>query len=213
MDIWSQSKTYLVRNTTVEDYEQIKALCMSVYPVAAPWTFEQIYSHCQVFPEGQFVAIQKTTGAVVGMASSLVIRWDDYEFDQSWTDFTDRGLFTNHDIENGKTLYGAEVMTSPKYRGQRVGSLLYEARRALVLKLDLHRIRAGARMRGYATYAEQYSPKEYAARVAEMKLFDPTISFQLKQGFKIVGVVANYLRSDPESLGNAAIIEWRPPLK
>lgn len=40
------------------------------------------------------------------------------------------------------------------------------------------------------------------------KLGDPTLSFQVKQGFQVLDVVHNYLRHDPESLGYAAIIEW-----
>jgi len=40
---------------------------------------------------------------------------------------------------------------------------------------------------------------------------DATLSFQLKQGFTVLGVVANYLAHDPESLGWAAVIEWRNP--
>ena len=46
------------------------------------------------------------------MAASLVISWDDYEVTGTWGDFTDRGLFTNHDPVNGRTLYGAEVEVS-----------------------------------------------------------------------------------------------------
>jgi len=39
-------------------------------------------------------------------------------------------------------------------------------------------------------------------------LTDPTLSFQLKQRFRVIGVAPNYLRDDPESLGHAAVIEW-----
>jgi hypothetical protein len=39
-------------------------------------------------------------------------------------------------------------------------------------------------------------------------LNDPTVSFQLSQGFHILAVVEGYLRHDPESLGWAAVIEW-----
>jgi len=37
---------------------------------------------------------------------------------------------------------------------------------------------------------------------------DPTLSFQLKHGFHVMGVVSGYLLHDPESLGYAAVIEW-----
>lgn len=52
---------------------------------------------------------------------------------------------------------------------------------------------------------------EYAAKVGQGELFDPTVSFQIRQGFRILGVVHDYLRHDPESLGHAALIEWLNP--
>ncbi|NJM09749.1 MAG: phosphoenolpyruvate carboxylase, partial [Bdellovibrionaceae bacterium] len=40
------------------------------------------------------------------------------------------------------------------------------------------------------------------------EIFDPTLSFQLGQGFSVLDVAKNYLLNDPESLGYAAVIEW-----
>ncbi|MEO8090877.1 MAG: hypothetical protein ABI703_11310, partial [Gemmatimonadales bacterium] len=60
-------------------------------------------------------------------------------------------------------------------------------------------------------YAEVYSPEDYVARVAQGELVDPTLSFQLRQGFRVLAVVRDYLRHDPESAGHAAVIEWRNP--
>jgi hypothetical protein len=44
--------------------------------------------------------------------------------------------------------------------------------------------------------------------VVRGELSDPTVSFQLSQGFHVMAVVEGYLRHDPESLGYAAVIEW-----
>ncbi|MFZ0429349.1 MAG: carbon-nitrogen hydrolase, partial [Acidobacteriota bacterium] len=40
---------------------------------------------------------------------------------------------------------------------------------------------------------------------------DPTLTFQLRHGFRVLGVVSDYLKNDPESLGHAALIEWLNP--
>ena len=53
---------------------------------------------------------------------------------ESWHDFTDGGKFTNHDPENGRTLYGAEVMVATDKRGKGIGKKIYSARRELVEK-------------------------------------------------------------------------------
>jgi ribosomal protein S18 acetylase RimI-like enzyme len=197
-----------VRNTEPADFEGIAALTREVYPSSTPWSPAQLASHLRVFPEGQFVAIERQSGRVAGMSASLIVRWDDYSIDDTWSDFTEGGYFTSHDPERGRTLYGAEVMVSPSMRGMRIGSLLYEARRELAVRLGLLRIRAGARLAGYHRYADQMSAEEYTLAVVRGELGDPTLTFQLRRGFHVVAVVRGYLPSDRESLGYAAVIEW-----
>lgn len=193
-----------------EDFPAIVDLCRRVYPESVPWGFDQLASHLEVFPEGQLVAVDRETGQVLGMAASLVVSWDDYDFDDAWRDFTDHGYFTNHD-PTGRTLYGAEVMVDPEAQGRGVGSAIYDARRELARRLGMRRIRAGARLRGYHRYADRMGPREYVDRVVAGELRDPTLTFQLNRGFEVKGVVSGYLPRDPESLGWAAIIEWIHP--
>ena len=199
----------LIRNTEERDFPQIIDLTRRVYTASAPWSPQQLASHLAVFPEGQFVAL--LGDRVVGMAASLIVLWDDYDVSAPWRDFTDAGMFTNHDPENGRTLYGAEVMVDPALQGRGIGKKLYAARAALVERLGLLRIRAGARLRGYHRYADSLSAEEYVARVVAGELSDPTLSFQLKRGFHVLAVTPQYLRHDPESLGYAAVIEWVNP--
>jgi GNAT superfamily N-acetyltransferase len=200
-----------VRNTQAADFAAIMALTEATYPGAPPWSAGQLASHLAHFPDGQFVAIDRVTGEVVGMAASLIVWWDDYEFDASWRDFTNNGLFDNHDPVRGRTLYGAEVMVLPGRRGMGIGKALYRARRELTQRLGLARIRAGARLRHFHTVAHRMTAAEYVDQVVRGARRDPTLSFQLKEGFRVLGVAANYLRNDPESLGWAAVIEWINP--
>src|SRR5690606_30416622 len=71
--------SFSVRTTTLEDIPQIIKLCEAVYPGSPAWSEAQIRSHLKIFPEGQFVAFEKSTKRLVGMASSLIIDWDEYE--------------------------------------------------------------------------------------------------------------------------------------
>ena len=197
-----------VRTTTPADFEGIMRLTRAVYPESPAWTEAQLGSHVAVFPEGQFVAVREDTGDVVGMAASLVVLWDDYDLTTSWRDFTAAGTFENHDPEHGRTLYGAEVMVSPSVQGLGIGTRLYAAREALVRARGLLRIRAGARLCGYHRHAATMDAATYAAAVIDGRLADPTLTFQLRRGFRVIGIVGGYLRHDPESLGHAAVIEW-----
>lgn len=197
-----------VREMRTEDIPQIIELCRRVYPESPPWTEAQLNSHLKVFPAGQFVAEEPPAERVVGVASSLVILWDDYGVDMGWRDFTDNGFFTNHDPVRGRTLYGAEVMVHPEMQGVGIGKKLYLARRDLTRRQKLLRIRAGARLRGYGRYCREMSAEDYVAKVVRGEIGDPTLTFQLKQGFHVLAVVSDYLRNDPESMGYAAVIEW-----
>lgn len=197
-----------VRNTRPEDFAGIVELTRAVYPESPPWSETQLASHLRVFPEGQFVALDRETDNVVGMAASLIVYWDDYDMTSSWRDFTDSGMFTNHDPENGRTLYGAEVMSHPGHRRRGIGRALYAARRELVERLGLLRIRAGARLRNYHKFADRLTAEEYVLAVVRDEIRDPTLTFQLRHGFRVLAVVPDYLRNDPESLGYAAVIEW-----
>jgi GNAT superfamily N-acetyltransferase len=197
--------------TRPEHFAGITELSARVYPGSPPWNDVQLQSHIDMFPDGQFVAIEQETRRVVGMAASLIVLWDDYEMHTTWRDFTDRGMFTNHDPIAGHTLYGAEVMVDPTVQGSGIGSKIYLARQQLTRRLALLRIRAGSRLRGYHRFAATLTPNEYVERVVRGEIRDPTLSFQLKRGFRVLSVVSGYLLHDPESLGYAAVIEWLNP--
>ena len=199
-----------VTNTRPEHFAGIERISRAVYPNDAPWTPDYLTSHLEVFPEGQFVAVEEGTAEVVGMAASLLIRWDDYDNLDSYNDFTDRGYFRNHDPE-GRTLYGAEVMVDPEQRRRGIGSMLYDAREALVRSKKLLRIRAGARLPGFHQHANRFDVETYVRKVIRDEIYDPTLSFQLHRGFHVLGVVPNYFQRDPRSQGYAAVIEWLNP--
>ncbi|CAN5526111.1 hypothetical protein BH10PLA1_BH10PLA1_19630 [soil metagenome] len=200
----------VIRSTRATDIPQIIDLCTRTYSGAEPWSEKQIESHLAVFPEGQLVAVD-AADRLCGMSASLIVFWDEYDHWDNWREFTAHGYFTNHDPLSGKTLYGAEVMVDPEYQGMGIGKKLYAARRQICIAHELKRIRAGARLRGYHRYAADIPAAEYVRRVISGQIGDPTLSFQLKQGFTVLAVVQGYLRHDPESLGWAALIEWLNP--
>jgi predicted N-acetyltransferase YhbS len=200
-----------VRNTTPRDFKGIAELCRRVYPETPPWNAEQLSSHLRAFPEGQFVAVYGPDETVVGMTASLIVDWDSYKMLDSWERFTADGMFTNHDPRSGRTLYGAEVIVDPTLQHHGIGDKLYGSRRSLTESLKLRRIRAGSRLRGYHECAARLKPEEYVTEVVEGVQYDPTLSFQLQEGFHVLAVVPHYLSDDPESLGYAAVIEWLNP--
>ncbi len=201
------SKYIIVRPRTLDDARAVLELSQRVYGHLA-WTYDQLCMHTKVFPDGQLVAIDTRDNAVVANASSVVVNWDDYNLGDTDDDMTADGWFTNHDPAHGHTLYGADVCVDPERRRMGIGKKIYAARRELCRSLKLRRIRAGARIRGYHRYAHQMSPEEYVIRVVNREIDDPTLTFQLRQGFRVIAVVRHHQSGDPESHGHAAIIEW-----
>lgn len=207
------NESILVRNATHADIPSITKLCEEVYPDTKPWNQAQLSRHLELFPEGQLVAQRIIDGEIIGYAASLIITWRDILPFASWKSVTNAGYFATHDPKNGKTLYGAEVIVSPKVRGKGVGGLLYRGRRQIVKNLGLLRIRAGARLQGYHRYARNLSAQQYLDKVISGEIIDATLTFQLKKGFRALHLIPRYIEGDPESLGFAALIEWTPGVR
>jgi len=98
----------------------------------------------------------------------------------------------------------------PDFRRRGVGSLLYEARKGIVKKLNRRGIVAGGLIPGFAAYKETMSPDDYVERVASGALHDSTLSFQLGRGFEVRGLLEDYI--DDEASDNwATLIVWENP--
>jgi GNAT superfamily N-acetyltransferase len=199
-----------IRSIRPEDIPRLIDLCRRVYAGMPPWKPEQLESQMRVFPQGQIVA-ETPDRRVIGLASSLILSWDDYDPLGSWKDFTAGGYFTNHDPARGRTLYGAEICVDSEHRRQKVGRRLYDSRKALCRRLNLRRIRAGGRIPGYHAVADTMTAGEYVDRVVAGTLYDPTLTFQIRNGFKVLQVVPSYLKGDADSKEYATLIEWLNP--
>ncbi|MFY9326692.1 MAG: GNAT family N-acetyltransferase [Georgfuchsia sp.] len=198
----------IIRNLVAADITAAIALQRRVYKTIPPFSPEQFQNLLNFFPEGQFAA--EINGRLIGIAISLVILWDDYNLHHTWESVTNKATFDTHNM-NGRTLYGAEVCVAPSTRGQGAGRRLYKARRQLCRAMNLKRIIAGGRLPGYRDYVNEMTPEEYAKRVIWGDIKDPVLGFQLDQGFSYCGILPGYLPTDPESVGNAALIVWLNP--
>jgi len=199
----------LVRQTRARDVAELLTLSRTIYGVRGSWKPEELHLHQKVFPEGQFVAVDSGSGRVLGMAVSLVVEADRYPLEVPWRVITGHGRLSTH-TPAGETLYAAGVAVDPKARGRGIASALYRAREGLLHELGLARIRAGARIPGYGAEADRMSPEAYVNEVVRGVRRDPTLSFQLAQGFHVLAVAPGYLRTDQASRGFAAVVEWRP---
>jgi ribosomal protein S18 acetylase RimI-like enzyme len=196
---------------TLKDIPNIVELQKQSFPIMAKdgviWHEHHLESHIRIFPEGQFCA--ELSGKIIASSSSLVISLTpDYQ-EHTWSQATAHGMFTNHNLK-GDSLYGADISTHPDSRGLGIATMLYNARKDLVVKLNLRRMIAGGRLFNYCDYAIKMSAQEYAEKVVKGELKDLVLSFQLNNGFKFIKILPNYMK-DSRSLNYASFIEWINP--
>jgi GNAT superfamily N-acetyltransferase len=201
-----------VRNTLKNDIPKIIDLQKESFPFLAKygniWKAEELESHLEIFPEGQFITIEPD-GTIVGSASTLIVSLDPEYKEHTWIDITANGMFTNHSYD-GDSLYGADISSHPKYRHEGIGSMLYNARKELAIKMNLRRMIAGGRLFNYCEYADKMSALEYAEKVIKREIRDPVLSFELDNGFNFIKILPDYL-DDVRSLNYASFIEWLNP--
>lgn len=162
------------------------------------------------FPAGQFVVLDGEAGdRVIGQGSGFYVDFDLAHHNHSFRDICGEFYFTNH-APSGAYYYGADISVHPDYRGRGVGKLLYAARKHLVQKDNRRGIVAGGMIPGYAHYRDQMAVAEYLVKVVEGALRDPTLTFQLAQGFEVRGIIEGYL-DDTVSGGTVPLILWPNP--
>lgn len=203
-----------VERTRPEHVAALARLQRIVFPTLAEdelFSREKYLNHLQLFPEGQFVAIAHHEGGSVPVGATTTFRTDfDFEHSQhTYVEAVAEGWLSNHN-PNGEWLYGVDVSVHPDYRGMRVGRRLYEARRQLVRELNLRGELAGALIPGYVQHHNHLSVAQYVLKVWQDELQDPTLSVQIRNGFKPRGILYGHI-SDPRSLNAAALIVRENP--
>jgi len=205
----SQSARLVLKNPTVKDIPAIVALSKRAYSPEWAYTPEMLAGQLSQFPQGLFILMSGDD--LVGYCATFRISGEVALKPHTWTMITGAGFATRHDIQ-GDWLYGMEVCVDPSHRGQRIGRRLYDARKRLCQDLGLRGIVFGGRLPGLARKLKQYKTADaYVQAVVSERVRDAALSFQLRNGFELLGVLPAYLPSDQESAGFAAHLTWHNP--
>lgn len=197
----------IIRNLQPADLSAVVALSKRIYGVG--YSEEMLRGQLTQFAEGQFVA--EYEGKVVGHCATFRIGEATAMAPHSWREITGGGFASRHD-RRGDWLYGMEVCVDPEFRGLRLGRRLYDRRKRLCQDLQLKGIIFVGRLPGLSRKLKQYGTVEaYVDAVYAQKVRDGTLSFQLRNGFEPRGVIADYLRSDTDSLGYGVRLAWENP--
>lgn len=190
--------------------EAIEELERISFPTTDPSDLTSVRSvsmQLEKFPEGAFVVMDGDR--VVGFAMGIFV---DFDLDDAQHHIDDAVGPTGADLHDphGEWYYGTDIVVHPDYRGRGIGKRLYDLRKDLVRRHNRAGIVAGGVIPGYADHRDDMTAAEYVAGVEAGRLTDPTLSFQLANGFEVRGVIAGYM-TDPAVDSWASLIVWPNP--
>jgi GNAT superfamily N-acetyltransferase len=201
----------LIYTTASSDFAQemvdLELLCFPNVDRHDLLTVEGVMLQEQLFPEGAFMVLDDER--VVAMASGVFVDYDISEPQHRMDDVVGPHGMELHDPD-GDWYYGIDIAVHPDYRGRGIARKLYDLRKQLVIDRGRRGIIAGGVIPGYAVHKHQMSAAEYVDAVASGRLTDPTLTAQLRNGFEVRGVIADYVHD--ESTDNwASFIVWFNP--
>lgn len=190
-----------------EALEELERISFPTVDPADLTSAATILMQCDRFPEGGFVVVDGER--IVGFAMGIFVDFDLDDFQHHIDDAVGPTGAENHD-PNGEWYYGTDIVVHPDYRGRGIGRRLYELRKDLVRRHNRAGIIAGGVIPGFADHKHEMSADEYVEKVAAGTLSDPTLSFQIANGFEARGAIAGYMR-DPAVDDYASFIVWHNP--
>ncbi len=197
-----------VRRLRLEDGPAAVEIEAVSYPFLEPehrLLASDVATHARVFPEGSF-AVVDADDTLWGMALGWRL---DFDLERPLHTIDDVADESAHDPK-GAWYYGLDITVHPAQRGQGLGRLLYDARRDLVRRENLRGILAGGMIPGYRAVMDTVDAPTYIIDVVEGRRTDPTLNFQLGQGFEVRGLLPGYVNGTAGG-GIATFLVWENP--
>ena len=192
----------------------LEGLELEAFPTADPadlYDEGELLVLADEFPEGSVIGFdgdQREEPVAVGLG--VRTHFDFANPQHNLKDFFRDAQTESGDDPSGSWYYGTDIVVRPDYRRRGIGRELYDFRKQICVDLNLEGIIAGGVIPGYAEHKDQMSADDYIAKVVAGELYDPTLTFQLENGFEAPCALANYMK-DPEVNDYASLIVWHNP--
>jgi GNAT superfamily N-acetyltransferase len=199
-----------ISNLRPEHARQLRELQLRCFPDVPPdllFSEDDFVCHAHAFPELVFVAIEDDT--VVGLGAGIFVDFDFSRPHHTIESIIGGGKCRNHSPD-GAYYYGTDISVHPGYRRRGIGQKLYQLRKDVVIRYNKKGIVAGGMLPGYGNYKTQMTANLYVEKVVRGEFYDPTLTFQLQNGFNVRGVLKDYFY-DHKTEGWASLLVWENP--
>ena len=177
------SLTYTnLTQAVIEQCAQLERLVFPSTDAEDLLSVADIHAYADIFPQGFFVCLDGDR--VVGQGAGIFL---DFDFDSpqhSLLEVTGANHCGNHNPA-GSWYYGTDIAVHADYRRRGIGRFFYELRKDLVISENRRGIVAGGYLPGFAKYKARMSAQQYVDGVVAGDLYDPTLTFQLGNGFEV----------------------------
>jgi len=187
--------------------DALEALELRAFPSVDPadlYSAPELTDLAEAFPEGNFVVLDGEEPIAMGLG--VRVHFDLSRPQHRLKDLMAEGGKAGHNPD-GDWYYGTDISVDPRYRRRGIGSRLYDLRKGVCRDLGLRGIIAGGVIPGYADHKDSMTAADYVAKVAAGELYDRTLSFQVRNGFEVRGVLEDYMH-DPTVDSWASLIVW-----
>ena len=182
-------------------------ICFPLMPPEERYSPEDLMFMLSFFAEGTIVAVDGDR--VVGAGTGVFLNLDFDNLPPTEADLLHQGYRTSLAL-GGDYYYGTDMAVHPDYRGYGIARQIYIRRKAVVQRYNKKGFAAAAVLPGFAKYKHEMGIETYMERVLAGEYFDPTLSVQMRNGFKFMGLVHNFF-TFPLSDNWGAMILWENP--
>jgi len=199
------SKRVDIRMATPDDVDGILELNERIWD-EFPATREMIAKRIEIFPEGNYIAIDPENGKIVGSLCLMFLGHGQSEFPSSWMEITGDGTIRTHNPD-GKYMYGVSLTAD---KGYSAGMKLQIYGWVTIIKYRRRGCYLGSPIPGFAEFKQQHPDVSVEDYVFRMKgenggPLDPELSYYHNAGFRPVRVLENY-EPDSKSLDYGVLI-------